>query len=555
MSEISDSYSTSHRRQFENGNDDTRNGIAIVKEGDSLWSLSKGYLRQSGHQSNNREIARLVQQTAVENHLKNPDFIVAGQKVSLHLPPVDITERPISHPQTQIERVSAPARAMSPDMGKVPQEKKISVIQQSGVDAKPDVPKSVEAPLNMKIVDEANSLHKATVGPLSVLSAPSVDFNILEGAISRVPVIGSDLTLQLPLTQSKGNLKSDMSKTMSDAKHADPIGSTAAIEKHAKDLESQVVSGVSTFASGFVGMKAASVGLEQLAKVGMDIPNPLVKGASFLALAALGAVAANEATQAAAHVTLGTQMDSQRQIASESVGSVAAMALLHKLPVALKGGEAYKLKGILATSTKATFARAGVGVVPGAALALATKGPWNTDGKTQQHYTAEQTLGYAAGYGASSAIAFGAGPWAWQYGANFVKSSASVALAGAATNAVYEAGSVNPTQLDPSTGKRYSVAETAGHAGESLLAGAVGGVVVGKLLPAAVAIGAYKPVMIFQAGKWLTDHTAGELSDVAGKVAKEPASWARGLNAAVKPIGDGVKHVGEGIDQGETLSW
>ncbi len=60
-----------------------------IQRGDTLWGISHDVL---GDQATNSQIAQKVQEIAVPNSIQNPDFIRAGDTLSLQLPNVDMAE-------------------------------------------------------------------------------------------------------------------------------------------------------------------------------------------------------------------------------------------------------------------------------------------------------------------------------------------------------------------------------------------------------------------------------------------------------------------------------
>ena len=397
-----------------------------------------------------------------------------------------------------------------------------------------------------KIAQDGTYLHSLTIGPTPALSAGIVSYNLMQDAIKAIPVVGGTMSFQIPLLPSASSVQNQLTGEFKAAKAADPIAAHQAIQSHTQDLKSQTVNGISTFLAGFGGMAAAEATLAGAAKLGLEIPNPIVKVVSVVALALVEGLAMNEATQATAHATIGTTMDSQNKLLSETTASVASWALLKKLPLSIGAKtDALKFTGVLSTGVKATAIRAGVGFVPGAAYALANYGPWNTNSATNQHYTVGDTLKATAIAGGITAGAIALAPLAAEFATNAGRTLwryKNVVGASAVTNAVYEAGSVNPTQVNPKTGKRYTLAETAIGGAENLGTGAVGGLIVGKALPMAAKFTAWLPNTTLNVIKWSTNETAGTVTAAAAAEAQVAtrATLVGKAKAVVKPVENGV---------------
>ena len=69
----------------------TADGVYKIAAGDTLWSVAKELLQESGHKASNKEIARLVRETATKNHI-NADVIKSNRELRLNLPPLHIED-------------------------------------------------------------------------------------------------------------------------------------------------------------------------------------------------------------------------------------------------------------------------------------------------------------------------------------------------------------------------------------------------------------------------------------------------------------------------------
>ena len=408
-----------------------------------------------------------------------------------------------------------------------------------------------------RIAQDGASLHSLTVGPAEASSALVVDYNLIRGVMKSTPLIGGLMNFAIPLLPSDSAVQNGLTGEFKAAKAADSNAADQAIQSHGHELKSEMLNGISTFFSGFGGIAAAEATIAGLAKVGIEMPNPYVKVASMAVLAVLDGVAINEAGQATAHATMGTTMDSQGTIFSESTASVASWGLLRNWPLgATVKTDAFKFGGALSTAGRATAIRAGVGFVPGASYALATHGPWNINSATNRHYTIGDTLEATAIDGGITAAAVAFAPYVPELAINSSRNlwryKSVIGLSGL-TNAVYQAGSDNPTQINRETGKSYTLIETAIHGAENFGTGAVGGLLVGKVLPAAAKWNAYLPnLLLLKPAKWAVNETAGFTATAAAEAAAAEAAEAEvatgattmsKARAVVKPVEDGVNQI------------
>jgi hypothetical protein len=413
---------------------------------------------------------------------------------------------------------------------------------QKGEVINPDASKAkfLKDSVNGAVSDDAKLLNLATIGPHPATATAVMGYDAIQGAFSKIPVVGSFLPA-IPFLPSPDAAQKQITADLRDAKAADPEAAKKAIDEHSTDLKSTAVNGLSTLVSAIAGPKLAKISIdalpglaekylpEALQKAAPELPG-WAKPAAYVAGGLLATVGTNEALQKTAQETLHTKMDSQGKILSESAAAYAAVALANKIPV---GGSAkldpVKFSGVWGSSKGAFAIRAGAGFVPGAGVGLYTHGPWNIDPNTGKPYTLGKTAASMALDGGVTSVAAMLGPTIAQPVTNAARGlwgAKNTILAAGAVNTVFGAGDTNPTQINPATGKHYTLAETGLAGAENFGTGMAGGLAASKFLPWAGKFAATPFSWAAKGGQWLANKEAGTVTAEATEAAQKAAAAA-----------------------------
>jgi hypothetical protein len=395
---------------------------------------------------------------------------------------------------------------------------------------------------NITVAGDADLLHSATIGPHPATSTLVFGYDAMQGAASKIPLLGSFVpAIPETLLTSPGAAQKQITADLREAKKEDPVDARKAIDAHATDLKSTSINGLSTLVSAVVAPRLAKLTIdalpglaekylpEALTKVAPELPG-WMKPVAYVAGGLLATVGTNEALQATAQATLHTKMDSQGKILSESAAAYAAVKVASKIPV----GDAAKLdpvkfSGVWGNSVKAFAIRGGVGFVPGAGVGLATHGPWSIDPQTNKPYTIGKTAASVGIDGGVTSLVAMLGPTIAQPVTNAARglwSARRTMVAAGAVNTVFGAGDTNPTQINPATGKHYTVAETGLAGVENFGTGMAGGLAAAKVLPWAGKLAATPVSWLGKGGSWLANKEAGQMTPAAIEAAQKASAEA-----------------------------